>query len=215
MIGSVCARYHVGALTPSRANHARSTEITSRSSNRSRTTSWPGSSLTISSASSGTTGQSHSSARRTMRNGSAPSSLRLISPAPWYVPVRIIAAPSGLLPHVRTPRSIASARLSPSGVVQCWPGWITICGSVAVSSATMYGSGPRTTATSPGRSVCGAAPGSSATIHAWPRTIATTVSGASSWMRIDHGGLITERSRDAPCALGPRSSPVSASMQAA
>jgi len=48
--------------------------------------------------------------------------------------------------------------------------------------------------------------------QAQPRTTATTVSGASSWMRSDHGGDILERSRNASRARGPLSSPAIASM---
>nr|WP_324607212.1 hypothetical protein [Streptomyces rimosus] len=45
-----------------------------------------------------------------------------------------------------------------------------------------------------------------------PRAIVTMVSGASSWMRSDQGGVRTERIRKAPRARGPSSRPVRASM---
>src|SRR5829696_4359637 len=48
--------------------------------------------------------------------------------------------------------------------------------------------------------------------HASPRTTATTVSGASSSIRSDHGGSSTERSRKAPRARGPSRRPATASM---
>ena len=86
--------------------------------------------------------------------------------------------PSGLLPHVRTPRSFIRVSVLPSGVVQRWPGWMTTWGAVAGLSAMVYGSGPRMIATSPGLSA--SASPSSGSSHASPRTIATSVSGASS-----------------------------------
>ena len=58
-------------------------------------------------------------------------------------------------------------------------------------------------ATSPSPSRTGAR--SSGTIQASPRTTATSVSGASSSIRSDHGGSIVERSRNAPRARGPSS----------
>ena len=51
-----------------------------------------------------------------------------------------------------------------------------------------------------------------ATTHASPRTTATSVSGASSSMRSDHGGSMLERSRNAPRARGPSRRPATASM---
>ena len=53
----------------------------------------------------------------------------------------------------------------------------------------------------------------SGTTHASPRTIATSESGASSCTRTDHGGLMSERSRNAPRARGPSRSPSSASIR--
>ena len=52
-----------------------------------------------------------------------------------------------------------------------------------------------------------------AAIHASPRTTATSVSGASSSIRSDHGGSSIERSRNAPRARGPSSRPATASMR--
>ena len=49
-------------------------------------------------------------------------------------------------------------------------------------------------------------------IHASPRVTATIVSGASSQMRIDHGGTSRLRSRNAPRARGPSSNAVIRSM---
>jgi len=51
--------------------------------------------------------------------------------------------------------------------------------------------------------------------HASPRTIDRTVSGASSWMRSDHGGSRLERSRNASRARGPSSRPAIASIRKA
>jgi hypothetical protein len=45
--GSLCARYQAGVPASGRANQARRTAISSRSSRLSSTASWPGSSLTI------------------------------------------------------------------------------------------------------------------------------------------------------------------------
>jgi hypothetical protein len=45
-----------------------------------------------------------------------------------------------------------------------------------------------------------------------PRVTTTTVSGASSSIRIDHGGEKTARSKNAPRARGPSRSPVKASI---
>src|SRR6266542_3818280 len=50
--------------------------------------------------------------------------------------------PCGLLPQVRTPRSIAAWRSSPSRVVQRCPGWITAWGGGAGSPANVYGPAP-------------------------------------------------------------------------
>ena len=86
------------------------------------------------------------------------------------------------------------------------------CGGVSGSSATRYGSGPRAIATSPAPSRCTSPP--SETTQALPRTIAISVSGASSSIRSDHGGSIVERSRKAPRARGPSSSPATASIPA-
>ena len=47
-----------------------------------------------------------------------------------------------------------------------------------------------------------------------PGAIATKVSGASSCTRIDQGGLMTARRRNASCARGPSSRPASPSMRA-
>ena len=66
-------------------------------------------------------------------------------------------------------------------------------------------------ATSPGPSGTGSSP--SNITQAVPLAIATTVSGASSRIRIDHGGSITARSRNASRARGPSSRPAIASMR--
>ncbi len=123
------------------------------------------------------------------------------------------AGPSGSLPQARTPRSIAPDRLVPSGAVQRCSGWMTICGSVPGESATVYGAGPRKIAMSPGETRRGSPP--STVAHASSLTIDTSVSGASSWTRIDHGGLSDARSRNAPRARGPSSRSVRASMDPA
>jgi hypothetical protein len=47
----------------------------------------------------------------------------------------------------------------------------------------------------------------SVTTHASPRTVATTVNGASSSMRSDQGGSIEDCSRNASRARGPSSRP--------
>ena len=86
------------------------------------------------------------------------------------------------------------------------------CGTVAGSSATVYGSGPRRIATSPGVTRTGSR--SASTIQAAPLTTVTSVSGASSWMRSAHGGSSTERSRNALRARGPSSRSASGSMAA-
>ena len=68
-----------------------------------------------------------------------------------------------------------------------WPrAWIVGDG-VRIRAAMM--------AMSPGPSGCGSSP--SKMIHAVPVRTATTVSGASSWTRRDHGGLMIERNRNA------------------
>jgi hypothetical protein len=71
--GSLEARYQSGAAS-GLANQARRTAIRSRSRRRSSTASCPGSSLTISAASSGITGLSQSWARSTTNDGRARSS---------------------------------------------------------------------------------------------------------------------------------------------
>ena len=154
--GSAWAWYQAGGSASGRDSQARNAAMSSRSSSRSSTTSSPGSSLTISALSTGNSGQSQVPWRRTISDGSTLSSRRLISPSVVYVPVSIMAAPSARLPHVRTPRAMASLMLTPSGVVQRWPGWITIWGGVSGRSATVYGAGPRMMATSPGPSDWGA-----------------------------------------------------------
>jgi hypothetical protein len=121
----------------------------------------------------------------------------------------MLVAPSARLPQVRTPSDNASLMSSPSGVVHRCPGLMMIDGGVAGSSATVYGTGPRATATSPATSRTGS-PRSGHT-QAWPRAIATTASGASSRARMHHGGSITARSRNASRARGPCSKPASAS----
>ena len=72
-IGSLVAWYQAGASASGRENHARKTAIRSRSSRRSSTTSWPGSSFEISAANRGTSGESRTSLRCTTRRGSARS----------------------------------------------------------------------------------------------------------------------------------------------
>ena len=91
---------------------------------------------------------------------------------------------------------------------------MTTCGGVAGSSATVYGSGPRMIA-----HVAGAEPASarrpSGTTQALAADHATRVSGASSWMRSDHGGSSTSGAgtRRAPGGrrAGRRGRPSSAS----
>ena len=89
--------------------------MTSRSSIRSRTTSCPGSSRTISSMRSGVSGHSHTSVVSDSSGGSASRSRLLISPSIRYVPMRTTVPPSSRSPQVRTPRSMEPFRARPSG----------------------------------------------------------------------------------------------------
>src|SRR3954464_13642641 len=92
----------------------------------------------------------------------------------------------------RAPTTPASGR-------QTWFRPTATCGAVARESATVYGSGPRTIAPSPGTISVAAVPVSR---YAEPRTTATRLSGASSSIRIDHGGDSSERRMNAPRARG-------------
>ncbi len=135
-----------------RANQARSTAISSRSSRRSSTASWPGLVLDDLVASSGITGQSHSSSRRTSSGGSARSS------RPADLAVEVVGADEhhGLAVGGVAPGAHAEVHLlhsgRPSRVSQRWPGWITMCGARGRVVGDRVGLGPRTTATSPGAS---------------------------------------------------------------
>ena len=116
---------------PGRANQARSTEISSRSSSRSSTASWPGSSLTISSASSGITGQLHSSARsveqRRQRAQQPPAHLAV---AAGRCRCSIVVAPSAVVAPACARRGRQRSLSSiPSSVTQRCPGRISACGA--------------------------------------------------------------------------------------
>ncbi|OEV20341.1 hypothetical protein AN221_12855 [Streptomyces nanshensis] len=82
---------------------------------------------------------------------------------------------------------------------------------MVAASATVYGWGPRTTATSPGSSRTGPAP-SEGTIHAASRVTDIRQIGAWSATRTAQGGSITMRRRKAPRARGPSRSPARGSM---
>ncbi len=90
---------------------------------------------------------------------------------------------------------------------------MTTVGGSSGELATRYGSGPRSRATSPGRSR--AASPASGTTHASPRNGVSTVSGARSRTSSDHGGSSTDRTRNAPRARAPSNNPVNASTAAA
>ena len=129
-----------GAPSSGRANHARSTAISSRSSSRSSTASCPGSSLTISSASSGTTRAVSTRPRAARAAAAAPRSSRAADLAVERVGAgeHHGRAVGGVAPGAHADARIVSSSSCAVGRARsAWPGWITTCGAVAGSSATV------------------------------------------------------------------------------
>ncbi len=89
-----------------------------------------------------------SAGRRTVTCGSERTSRAPTSPPTGYVPTSIDVAASAACPQLRTPSSWGG-RAVPGGDQQLWSGPITACTGPVGSSVTVYGSGPRTTTTSP------------------------------------------------------------------
>ncbi len=81
--GSPAAEYQPGAAEPDRVNQARTEDTTTRSNNRSRNTSWPGSSRVISHPSRETSDPSPASAGTTARAGRAVSNRRPTAASAW------------------------------------------------------------------------------------------------------------------------------------
>ena len=197
-----------------RANQARSTAISSRSSSRSSTASWPGLVLARSRRrAAATSGQSHSSSRSTSSGGSAPQQ----PPADLALELVGAGQQHGLAVRAVAPRAHAEVAIAASSSPVRRRAALARVDDDLRRRGRVVGDGVRVRARARSRRRRGraaAASPSSGTIHASPRTTATSVSGASSWMRSDHGGSRLERSRNAPRARGPSSSPATASIAA-
>ena len=212
--GSACAVLPPGGRAPGRSNHARSTAISSRSSSRSSTACWPGASRTSRAPSRSTSGPSTSSPRSTTTVGQRAQQPGPTSPSTAYAPVSSTVSPTAALPQLRTPWCISSASSRPSGVRQTWPGWITAWTGVAGSSA--IDGVRRARAAAEHRQVTrrepdrlAARPGAARRGRGPPRSPRAARRRAGS---TDHGGSSRQRSRNAPRARGPSSSPESSSI---
>ena len=175
-----------GPRASGRANQARSAAISSRSSSRSSTASWPGSSCTISAASRATSGWSQSSAaqdeQRRQRVEQPPADLAVerVGAGEQHRRAAGAVAPGAHAEAHHVGSSLAVGRRADLAGVD---DDLRRRGRV-VGDRVRLGSADDGDVAAAERT---GAP-SSGTTHASPRTRATTVSGASSWMRSDHGG---------------------------
>ena len=209
--GSPWAAVPRGTSAPERANDVRSAATSSRSSRRSSTTCWPGSSLTISSARSAMIGQSQLVPGRTVSGGSAVEqpatdlAVGLVGAGEQHVGAAGALAPRS---HAEVHRFGQAPAV---GVAQCWPGWITMSTGVAGSSDDLVGLG----AADDG-DVAGARGGAGRrrrAIHACAAHHGDQRQGVPRpATRSDHGGSRIERRTNAPCARGPSRNPANASI---